>query len=143
MPLLTRGGGFDVALATACNDARRRMTPVEVGELIGRWRTAYPMFGVTVAQRLLACGPWPPTPGTPAPGPPAALPPMLVIGTAHDPRGPLEGARRLATTTPGALFLSWQGAGTGAYPRTPCVTAAVDAQLVDGVPPPDGTLCPP
>ena len=69
--------------------------------------------------------------------------PMLVIGTAHDPRGPLEGARRLATTTPGALFLSWQGAGTGAYPRTTCVTTVVDGMLVDGVPPPDGTLCPP
>jgi pimeloyl-ACP methyl ester carboxylesterase len=141
--LLSRGGGFDVALATACNDARRRMTPVEVGDLVGRWRTAYPLFGPTIAQRLLTCGPWPPAPGPPAPDPPVSLPPMLVIGTAHDPRTPLEGARRLAATTPAALFLSWQGAGTGAYPRTPCVSAAVDAQLVDGIPPPNGTLCPP
>ena len=31
-PLLTKGGGFDVALATACNDVRRRMTPAEVSE---------------------------------------------------------------------------------------------------------------
>ena len=141
--LLTRAGSFDTALATACNDARRRMTPVEVGDLIGHWRIAYPLFGPTVAQRLLACGPWPPTSGPPPPDPPGALPPILVIGTAHDPRGPLEGSRRLAATTPAALFLSWQGAGTGAYPRTPCVTTAVDGLLVDGVPPPNGTLCPP
>ena len=49
----------------------------------------------------------------------------------------------MAGDLPGALFLSWQGAGTGAYPRTPCVTAAVDAVLVDGAPPLNGTLCPP
>jgi hypothetical protein len=119
------------------------MTPAEVGELTGRWRAGYPLFGATMAQRLLACGPWPPATGTLPPDPSPALPPTLVIGTAHDPRGPLEGPRRVAATTPGALFVSWQGAGTGAYPRTPCVTAAVDALLVDGAPPLDGTLCPP
>jgi hypothetical protein len=109
----------------------------------GRWRAAYPLFGATMAQRLLACGPWPPAAGTPQPDPTVALPPTLVIGTAHDPRSTLEGPRRVAATTPGALFLSWQGGGTGAYPRTPCVTAAVGALLVDGAPPVNGTLCPP
>ncbi|MDT7578888.1 MAG: hypothetical protein QOK35_148, partial [Pseudonocardiales bacterium] len=143
VPLLTKGGGFDVALATACNDVRRRMTPAEVADLAGRWRVGYPLFGPTMAQRLLACGPWPPATGALPADPAAGLPPMLVIGTAHDPRSPLEGPRRVAASTPGALFLSWQGAGTGAYPRTPCVTAAVDALLVDGAPPADGTLCPP
>ena len=59
IPVVTRGGGYDVALATACNDAQRRMTPGEVGELARRWRAAYPLFGATMAQRLLACGPWP------------------------------------------------------------------------------------
>jgi hypothetical protein len=142
-PLITKGGGFDVALATACNDVRRRMTPTEVSDLAGRWRVGYPLFGPTMAQRLLACGPWPPATGAVPSEPAAGLPPMLVVGTAHDPRSPQEGPRRVAASTPGALFLSWQGAGTGAYPRTPCVTAAVDALLVDGAPPADGTLCPP
>jgi pimeloyl-ACP methyl ester carboxylesterase len=142
-PALAKGGEFDVALATSCNDVRRRMTPAEVGELTTRWRTDYPMFGATMAQRLLACAPWPPVTAAAPPDPGAGLPPTLVIGVAHDPRGPLEGARRLAETTSGALFLSWQGSGTGAYPRTACVTAAVDGLLVDGVPPVDGTLCPP
>jgi hypothetical protein len=49
----------------------------------------------------------------------------------------------VASETPGALFLSWQGGGTGAYPRTPCVVAAVDTVLVAGTLPLDGTLCPP
>ena len=68
---------------------------------------------------------------------------VALVGTAHDPRGPLEGSRRVSDTMPGALFLSWQGAGTGAYARTPCVTSAVDALLVEGRPPLNGTLCPP
>ncbi len=142
-PLLADDGGLDVALATACNDVRRRMTPAEVGDLTTRWQTAYPLFGATMAQRLLTCGPWPTAAAAPVPAPGDGLPPVLVIGTAHDPRGPMEGSRRVAATMPGALFLSWQGAGTGAYPRTACVTAAVGAMLVDGVPPVDGTLCPP
>jgi pimeloyl-ACP methyl ester carboxylesterase len=141
--LVSVGGGVDVALATACNDVRRRLTPGEVGDLVARWRTTYPMFGATMAQRILACGPWPPSTDTPAPDPGPDLPPVLVVGVAHGPRAALEAARRIAGTTPGAVFLSWQGAGTGAYPRTACVTAAVDALLLDGTPPADGTLCPP
>jgi hypothetical protein len=96
-----------------------------------------------MAQRLLACGPWPTAAAPVVPDPGDQLPPMLVIGTAHDPRGTLENAHRVASETPGALFLSWQGAGTGAYPRTPCVVAAVDTVLVAGSTPLDGTLCPP
>jgi pimeloyl-ACP methyl ester carboxylesterase len=142
-PLLVEGGGFDVALATACNDVRRRMTPPEVGGLTSRWRVSYPLFGPTIAQRLLACGPWPTSPPAGAPDPGGGLPPTLVVGIAHDPRGPLEGSRRVAADLPAALFLSWQGAGTGAYPKTPCVTAAVDALFLEGRTPADGTLCPP
>ena len=143
VPLVTRGGEFDIALATDCNDVQRRMTPAEVGDLTRRWRTADPLFGATMAQRLLACGPWPTASPAPVPDPGTQLPPVLVIGTAHDPRGPLENSRRVASETPGALFLSWQGGGTGAYPRTPCVVAAVDTVLVAGTLPLDGTLCPP
>jgi len=142
-PLLSDGGGLDVALATGCNDVQRRLTPDEVAELTERWRELYPLFGATTAQRLLLCAPWPTAAPAVLPDPGTALPPTLLIGIAHDPRGPLEATRRLAGTTPQALFLSWQGSGTGAFPRTPCVTGAVTAMLVDGTMPIDGTLCPP
>jgi hypothetical protein len=66
-----------------------------------------------------------------------------VIGTAADPRGALDGSRRTADSLATARFISWQGAGTGAYPRTPCVTRVVDAMLLKGVVPESGTLCPP
>lgn len=149
-PVAGLGGRFDAMLATTCNDTAHRLSPGEIGKLAGDWRTDYPLFGTTLALRLLACAPWPsvadaadsqPGPGT------AELPPVLVLGTAHDPRGPLEGSRRAAEGLPTGHFLTWQGSGTGAYPRTACVTEAADRLLVDGIPPTDdiehSPLCPP
>lgn len=146
-PIAGLGGRFDAMLATTCNDSGRRLAPGEVGTLAAGWRGDYPLFGTTLALRLLACAPWPTvTSPTRAPAR-GVLPPVLVLGTAHDPRGPLEGSRRAAEVLPSGRFLSWQGAGTGAYPRTACVTDAVDRLLVDGVPPAGDVerslLCPP
>ncbi|MDN5859144.1 MAG: alpha/beta hydrolase, partial [Pseudonocardia sp.] len=135
-------GSFDAALATRCNDTRTRLAPAQAADFAGRMREAYPLFGAAMALQVVKCAAWPTA--RPAPGAPlAGLPPMLVIGTAADPRSTLEGARRLAQSLPGAVFVSWQGAGTGAFPRTACVTQAVTGMLVDGQLPPDGTLCPP
>jgi len=142
-PLAGPRGRFDGALATGCNDARNRLSPAQISELATRWTSAYPLFGGEAALGLVDCAPWPT--GGPAPTPASAdgAPPILVLGTAGDPRDPLDGSRRAADALPDARFLSWQGAGTGAYPRTPCVTGVVDAMLVDGVVPRAGTLCPP
>lgn len=142
-PVIGPTGRFDAMLATACNDSGRRLSPGEVGELAARWRTMYPLFGGTLALRLLACAPWPATVRPTESGPVDGVPPVLVIGTARNPRGPLEGSRRTAEALPSSRFLSWQGAGTGAYPRTPCVTDVVDRLLVDGEVPEPGLLCPP
>jgi len=142
-PLIGPRGLFDGMLATSCNDSQRRLAPGEIGEIAHRWRTAYPVFGGTLAMRLLACAPWPTGRETPVTGQAEGAPPILVIGTAADPRSALDGARRTADSLATARFLSWQGAGTGAYPRTPCVRRVVDAMLLDGVVPESGTLCPP
>jgi len=39
--------------------------------------------------------------------------------------------------------MGWQGAATGAFPRTQCVNSLVDNLLVDGRLPDASTLCPP
>jgi pimeloyl-ACP methyl ester carboxylesterase len=142
-PLTGPRGLFDGMLATSCNDTQRRLAPGEIRDVAERWRVAYPVFGDTFAMRLLACAPWPTGPQAPPAGQAEDAPPVLVIGTAADPRGALEGSRRTADSLASARFLSWQGAGTGAYPRTACVTRVVDAMLLDGVVPESGTLCPP
>jgi pimeloyl-ACP methyl ester carboxylesterase len=142
-PITGPRGRFDGMLATTCNDTRRRLSPGEIAELTASWATAYPLFGTTLAMGLVACAPWPSATGPDAAGRAEGAPPILVLGTAADPAGPLEGSRRTAEGLASARFLSWQGAGTGAYPRTPCVAGVVDAMLVEGVVPTSGVLCPP
>jgi pimeloyl-ACP methyl ester carboxylesterase len=142
-PVAGTSGRFDTMLATACNDSRNRLAPGEVADLFGRWRASYPIFGGTLALHLLACAPWP-TGGPPPPdGPAAGAPPILVIGGAADPRNPADGARQTADSLASARYLSWQGAGTGSYPRTACVRSVVDADLLGGVIPQPEILCPP
>jgi pimeloyl-ACP methyl ester carboxylesterase len=142
-PLTGPRGLYDGMLATGCNDTQRRLAPGEIAEVAQRWTTAYPTFGATLALRLLACAPWPTGSKAPLSGQADGAPPILVIGTAADPRGALEGSRRTADSLATARFISWQGAGTGAYPRTSCISGIVNAMLIDGVLPDSGTLCPP
>jgi len=40
------------------------------------------------------------------------------------------------------VLLTWQGQGHTAYPKTDCVTQAVDAYLIDLTVPQDGLTCP-
>ncbi|MFC4950200.1 alpha/beta hydrolase [Pseudonocardia sp. GCM10023141] len=142
-PVIGPHGRYDEMLATACNDTRSRLSPGQISTIAGHWRDAYPMFGATMALQLLDCAPWPTGGPVLAGGTAVGAPPLLVIGGAADPRAPMDGARRTADGLATAKFLSWQGAGSGAYPRTACVTGVVDAMLVQGVVPQSGTLCPP
>jgi pimeloyl-ACP methyl ester carboxylesterase len=142
-PIAGPRGRYDGMLATSCNDTRRRLSPDEIAGLATRWNTSYPLFGGSYAIGLVACAPWPTGGPLPATVSASGLPPLLVLGTAADPRGSLDGSRHAAQALPSARFLSWQGAGTGAYPRTACVRTVVDAMLIDGTVPQSGTLCPP
>ncbi|MGI5129688.1 alpha/beta hydrolase [Pseudonocardia sp. CA-107938] len=135
-------GTFDGTLATACNDTQRRLAPAQAAEFAAKMRDAHPLFGAAMALQVVACAPWPTgRPAAPTGG--AGLPPVLVIGTSADPRSTLDGARRLAQALPGAVFVSWQGAGSGAFPRTACVADVTTQMLAAGLLPADGTLCPP
>lgn len=143
-PVIGAGGGFDAMLATACNDTPARLSPPEISAIAAAVTEEHPLLGGTLALDLLACAPWP-AGGIPETSPDTsdALPPVLVVGSSADPRNTADGPRHVADGLPTAGFVDWQGAGTGAYPRTPCVGAAVEALLVDGVPPTSDTLCPP
>lgn len=144
LPAAGPQGRADAALATRCNDSRARLTPPEVSRLAERWRGSYPLFGASAAQRLITCGPWPATgAGTPVVPLGPQAPPVVVLGTAADPRTPPAGAQRTAELLGNARLVRWEGSGTGAYPRTPCVTAAVDRALVDGAAPAQDVVCPP
>ena len=142
-PILGPNGRFDLALATTCNDTAQRISPPQVLQLVNKWKVDHPLFGPLEAQRLLLCTAWP-VPASPAKvGPADRAPPMLVLATALSPRSPLQGFQRAADQLLPAKVISWQGAGRDSYPRTPCVTAAVNSLLIDGVVPDTSVLCPP
>ncbi len=68
--------------------------------------------------------------------------PIVVIGTTNDPATPYAQAEALATILDSGVLLTYEGEGHTAYGRSnDCITDAVDAYLIDGTVPTDGTRC--
>ncbi|MHA6619877.1 alpha/beta hydrolase [Pseudonocardia sp. DLS-67] len=101
--------------------------------------------GTRAAYSALNCARWP-APNAdrvtePLTG--AGAPPVLVVGGRLDPVTPHHWAESMARTLDSAVLLTREGVGHGSYGTVPCVDAAVDATLVDGVLPAAGTVCTP
>ena len=68
--------------------------------------------------------------------------PILVVGTTGDPATPYEWAQALASQLSSGRLLTRQGNGHTAYlERSSCIDAAVEAYLVSGDVPAQGTVC--
>jgi len=146
-PLVTETAGlparFDPGLATRCNDSATRVPPERAAQLVREWGERYPLFGAMFAQRLLLCSAWP-VPASAGDRPDrGAPPPTLVVATEGDPLTPAAGTRRVAEALPSAVLVNWQGMAHGALGRSPCVTDAATAYLMDAQLPAPATLCPP
>ncbi|GAB4079745.1 alpha/beta hydrolase [Modestobacter muralis] len=132
----------DANVAVTCADTEERRTADQVRTVLAEWSTQYPLFGADAALGLYTCSPWQ-APRTPLPARDAAgSAPILVIGTQGDPVTPLPGAQDMAADLTSGALLTWAGNGHTAYPKTDCVTAAVNAYLIDLVVPAEGTVCP-
>jgi pimeloyl-ACP methyl ester carboxylesterase len=120
----------DANTAINCADTAEKVPDATVQRALASWRTRYPLFGPTLALGLLTCQQWA-APREPLPAVRAAgAPPVLVIGTVNDPATPYASAQVLARTLASGRLLTWRGEGHTAYPKTRCVTAAVDAYLI-------------
>jgi pimeloyl-ACP methyl ester carboxylesterase len=120
----------DANTAINCADSAEKVPDATVKRALAAWRTRYPLFGTSLALGLLSCQQWA-APREPLPAVRAAgAPPVLVIGTVNDPATPYASAKVLARTLASGRLLTWRGEGHTAYPKTTCVTAAVDAYLV-------------
>ncbi|WP_367048517.1 alpha/beta hydrolase [Streptomyces sp. Je 1-332] len=100
-------------------------------------------IGTRAAYSALNCARWP-APNNDRVTQPltaAGAPPALVVGGRLDPVTPHHWARTMAQTLDSAVLLTREGVGHGSYGTVPCVNAAVDAALVDGTLPADGTVC--
>lgn len=72
----------------------------------------------------------------------AGAPPILVVGGRLDNVTPYHWAQATAKRLKGAVLLTREGVGHTSYRTSgPCVDAAVDAVLINGTLPADGTVC--
>jgi len=133
---------LDANLAISCADTKEKVDESDVRKLAAEWDAKYPFFGASAAVGLYTCSVWKAHP-TPLPERDAAgSAPILVVGNSGDPVTPLPGAVDLAKDLDAGVLLQWQGQGHTAYPKTPCITDAVDKYLVDLKAPMDGLTCP-
>ncbi|WP_460889618.1 alpha/beta hydrolase [Promicromonospora xylanilytica] len=72
----------------------------------------------------------------------AGAPPMLVVGGRLDNVSPYHWAQTMAERLEGAVLLTREGVAHTSYRTSgPCIDDAVDAALIDGVLPAEGTVC--
>jgi len=132
---------LDANTAINCADSREKLGDAAVRKALADWRRKYPLFGSALALSLLTCQQWQ-APRQPLPAVrAAAAPPLLVIGTVNDPATPYASAQVMARTLATGRLLTWNGQGHTAYPKTPCVTSAVNAYLVALRLPGKGAAC--
>ena len=135
---------LDANTAITCADTPEDETYDEdrVLQLAQEWSQRSPLFGAGAAAGLYTCSTWD-APRTPLPERDAGgSAPIVVVGNSGDPVTPLPGAVDLAEDLESGVLLTWQGQGHTSYPKTPCVTDAVNAYLIDLVAPQDGLTCP-
>jgi pimeloyl-ACP methyl ester carboxylesterase len=132
----------DANRAVNCADTKETFKQDEIRALVADWSAKYPLFGAGAAASLDICSVWDakrtPLPERDAKG----SAPILVVGNSGDPVTPLPGAVDMAKDLESGVLLTWQGQGHTSYPKTPCITAAVNAYLIDLVAPMDGLTCP-
>lgn len=126
---LDRGG------AVLDDAERQRMTTEFVAKA--------PTWGLGMVNSGMTCETWPVKPAAPpAPIAAAGSPPILVVGTTRDPATPYRWAEQLARQLDNGVLLTRDGDGHTAYGRSNyCIDNAVDAFLLDGKVPADGTRC--
>jgi pimeloyl-ACP methyl ester carboxylesterase len=133
---------FDANAAINCTDDDQTTSIDHLRALQSAWRAKYPLFGAPMALNLI-CAQWPgkhdPFPAGRAVG----APPIVVVGTIGDPATPYEQAGALAKMLGAGTVVTWQGQGHTAYPKTRCVTDAVNRYLIDLKVPATGMTCPP
>jgi pimeloyl-ACP methyl ester carboxylesterase len=133
---------LDANLAINCADSDETFAESEVRDLALQWGVTYPLFGAGSAVGLYNCSAWQadrtPLPERDAEG----SAPILVVGNSGDPVTPLPGAQDMAEDLASGVLLVWQGQGHTAYPKTDCITAAVNSYLINLTAPVDGLTCP-
>lgn len=129
--------------AISCLDDPTSLSPQESAQYADDFVAASPTFGDGGEYGLGWCSAYP---GRQAEEPlevtGAGAAPVVVIGTTGDPATPYEEAVAMASTLESGVLLTREGEGHTAYGQgNECIDEAVEAFLLEGEVPEDGTVC--
>jgi pimeloyl-ACP methyl ester carboxylesterase len=126
-----------------CADDRGTTDPAEMRAQAAQIEQVAPTVGYFFGYGGAICAQWPvPEAGGLDDYSAAGAAPIVVIGTTNDPATPYQWAESLAETLDSGTLLTYEGEGHTAYGRSnACIAGAVDAYLLEGTVPADGTRC--
>lgn len=129
--------------AIGCADDRGTTDPAEMRAQAAAIEQVAPTVGYFFGYGGAICAQWPvPEAGGLDDYSAAGAAPIVVIGTTNDPATPYQWAESLAETLDSGTLLTYEGEGHTAYGRSnDCIAGAVDAYLLEGTVPADGTRC--
>ena len=139
-----RNNKTQVIYAVNCLDDPSNASASDVRASLDEFEQVAPTLGPAFAWGSLACAQWPVKPAEPLPDAVDAegAPPIVVVGTTRDPATPYAQAQALAADLESGVLLTRDGDGHTAYGQgNACITAAVEAYLVKGTVPAEGTIC--
>ncbi|WP_181779316.1 alpha/beta hydrolase [Pseudonocardia pini] len=137
-------GLTETNLAVNCMD---RAVPTDLAAHTAQAATASaqtPRFATASGYNWLSCASWPVqnTDRYTERLTGAGAPPILVVGGRVDSQTPYPWAQAMVDDLESSVLLTREGIGHGSYRTSgPCIDTAVDATLIDGVLPADGTVC--
>ncbi|MCU0283622.1 MAG: alpha/beta hydrolase [Candidatus Nanopelagicales bacterium] len=140
--------GNEAFYAVSCLDRPGVGGADHAAGLAEQWAAEAPVFGPYLAWGNLPCWQWPMGAGTAeAAGEPPVFTapgsaPILVVSTTYDMATPHEWGVQVAGELENATLLTYDGDGHTAYTSgSSCIDEAVDAYLLDGTLPAEGTVC--
>jgi len=139
-----RNNKTQVIYAVNCLDDPSNASASDVRASLDEFEQAAPTLGQAFAWGPLACAQWPVKPAEPLPDIVDAdgAPPIVVVGTTRDPATPYAQAQALADDLESGVLLTRDGDGHTAYGQgNACINASVEAYLLKGTVPADGTTC--
>ncbi|MGH8775920.1 MAG: alpha/beta hydrolase [Jiangellaceae bacterium] len=137
------GNQNEAIYAVNCVDKPDVASVAEVEAGLPVFQETSPIFGSFLGWGGLACADWPaPATAELVAVTAAGAEPILVVGTTGDPATPYEWAESLASQLESGVLLTFEGTGHTAYlSGSDCIDEAVDAYLLEGEAPEEGTRC--
>lgn len=140
------GNMLDAYYAVNGLDHPRSFTLDQVRQFESELTAISPLFGPALAWELWQLSDWPAQGDAQEVATTAdytGIPQVLIIGGANDPATPFSWAEDTNALLPGSTLVVWEGVGhTATTASNTCINDIVAAFMLEGILPPQGTVCP-